>query len=524
MATPIWQPGTLYPTGAIVRPVSKPPSLPGTLQNPSFESGDTGWTKMAGWAIVNIPGFDGLWLAEFSGSGVSSIANDARAPVSPGQAVTASAMVAPRHVNNGARVVINWYNASNASIGFTGGNLITGDVGWVRSSASGQAPAGAAFASVDVSAARYAGPTVYADQATWNLTSTSTSSLIFKAVQPETGASGPTEPAWPNTVGVQVIDNEVIWEAMQGSRVVWEAHPILVSGPVEPLWPTVVGSVVADNTIAWETVSRRVEDTNCPNTKVVTIASSKVYAVDEDIVRYCATVNPLDWSSEDDAGYLPTGLNQNGSNDTAVLNLYRKNVVSFSPSTFQYWQVDPDPSQMSLLDSMEGIGSRWQLAAQPVANDMFYLASLGVRSVGVTAGSTNLSAGDVGMPIDSLVQAKLEGVLVEPLAHYYPSMGQYMLFFGGEIDPGNGPTITGDAPDGTVGVDYSYTYSVTGGTPPYFFEITEGALPFGLNINPETGEVFGAPIEVWSDPFTITVYDIYGLSDPLIDTILVSDP
>ena len=125
-------------------------------------------------------------------------------------------------------------------------------------------------------------------------------------------------------------------------------------------------------------------------------------------------------------------MNQNGSNDTAVLNIYRSALVSFSSTTFQNWQVDPDPANMALLDVMEGIGSTWQQAAQPVAKDLFYLAALGVRTVGISAGSTNLVNGDVGMPIDPLVRASVKEAIadaVEPRGLYYPSLGQYWLSF-----------------------------------------------------------------------------------------------
>ncbi|WP_206021105.1 hypothetical protein, partial [Pseudomonas viridiflava] len=121
-------------------------------------------------------------------------------------------------------------------------------------------------------------------------------------------------------------------------------------------------------------------------------------------VKYSATANPLDWSTADDAGYLPTGLQQANSNDMAVLAQYRANLVALNASSFQNWQVDPDPASMALLDQMDGVGSQWQKAAVPVANDLVYLSQLGVRTIGIANAAENLSAGDIGAPVDVLIQ------------------------------------------------------------------------------------------------------------------------
>lgn len=44
MATPVWQPGTLYPTGSIVQPTSPvTPPFP-TIDNPNFTGNADDWT------------------------------------------------------------------------------------------------------------------------------------------------------------------------------------------------------------------------------------------------------------------------------------------------------------------------------------------------------------------------------------------------------------------------------------------------------------------------------------------------
>jgi hypothetical protein len=60
---------------------------------------------------------------------------------------------------------------------------------------------------------------------------------------------------------------------------------------------------------------------------------------------------------------------------------------------------------------------------------LFFLAALGVRTVAIAEGTNNLATGDVGVPIDILVQAEANEVDVEPIASYYPGAGQFWLAF-----------------------------------------------------------------------------------------------
>ena len=245
----------------------------------------------------------------------------------------------------------------------------------------------------------------------------------------EAGTSGSIEPDWPGTIGSTVQDGTVTWLAVAVDSVTWEASSVLTSGQNEPTWPTVPGSYTFDNNIAWETVPLRITDEKCPHSKVVAIAASKIFAGDTDVVRFSATLNARDWSTEDDAGFLPSGLQQKSQVGVDAMGVYRGNLAVWSASTFQVWQVDPDPAAMALLDAMEGIGSIYQQAVQPVSDDLFFLSALGVRTVAIAEGTNNLATGDVGVPIDTLVQAEKNAVDVEPIASYYPGAGQYWLAF-----------------------------------------------------------------------------------------------
>ena len=477
MAIPVWQPSTLYPTGSIVRSTA---DLAGgafnDVDNGGFETGTLAdWTyQSVGGSVVaqvaNTNARTGLYAFYWPGGagtgqegGVECFAtSDDAQPVTPGLSVTAKGWFRYNTIGDidgsQSRMYLQWYGAGMTPLSTSPGSLIKGrgnNNKWVESIATDIAPAGAEFVAAAFWVVGRGGRGhVYVDDITWNYTTPNPpEGLVFKAVQPGIGTSDATEPVWPTVNGVQVTDGTVIWEALIATRITYRAVPILKSGTVEPTWPTTVGESVADNTISWQASTRQV--VQAPNSKVWAITASKVYAADGDIIKFSATVNPLDWETADDAGYLPSGLNQNGSNDTAVLNIYRSALVSFSSTTFQNWQVDPDPANMALLDVMEGIGSTWQHAAQPVGKDLFYLAKLGVRTVGISAGSTNLVNGDVGMPIDTLVRDSVKSAEYNDSdvnGLYYPSLGQYWLTFSDFPPPGM--YVTGEFDPWIVVEDY----------------------------------------------------------------------
>ncbi len=513
--TEVWQAGKTYVPGALARPTSGPAMVQTVPTNPNFEGSLAGWTVQgaAGWSYVTDKVYDGVGSAKYIGSGISALVNNIRAPVTPGQSITAFCVISLDHIASkvsAGRILIYWFDSGNAFISSTDAAVISkNNAGnWQQSLITGTAPANAAFASIAISANADAASFVRVDGSGWYYTyGGPPSGLAYKAVQANPGKSGATEPSWPPTLGTTVVDNEVTWEAVISSQIVYTARPINRSGATEPVWPTSTGGFVHDGTIDWEAVTPQITDVNCPNSKIVAIAASKVYAADDDIIRYCATVNPLDWTTANDAGYLPYGLQTYGSNAAKAMNLYRSNLAVFNAEGMQLWQVDEDPAQTALLDALP-VGSTQNQALSPVANDLIFLSSQGVRSIGVTSSSTNLQAGDIGMPIDPLVKSAVQISPGAPLATYVPALGQYWLAIADPTTPG--PTIAGALGNGVSGdvVDFHYTITATGS---YTASIISGDLPDSLTMD-STGHVTGIRTTPGDYVVVIRVLDTVGRS------------
>lgn len=440
MATPVWQPGTLYAPGSLVQPASVPGPTPAAIVNPGFESGNTDWTMDSGWSIGQFGDgthFQGTWSAQWDLTGNGRIRATAAFDVTPGTSITASCQVqqgASSSGQAGARVEIAWYTSGDVFISRSEGNIVDSgsNQNWKQSSVTGVAPGGAAKARIGAYAFRDSGgDELWVDNFVWNLQIPGApTGLVFRATQANAGYSDQTEPAWPTVVGGTVVDNEVTWEGVFASRVVWEASPILVSDAVEPTFPALADATVADNTILW--TAMRANVSQAPNSRVAAIAVSKIFAGDDDIISFSATVNPLDWATAQDAGYIPFGLNTYGGTPVTALGLYRSNLVGFNSQGFQMWQVDQDPANMAILDAVP-IPCEYPDTVQPVSNDLVMLTARGVRSMGIAGASTNLQAGFFGQAIDPLVLAEIKAGAYSPFALFYPGAGQYWLVFGPQV-------------------------------------------------------------------------------------------
>lgn len=169
--------------------------------NPGFESGNTGWTKINSyhtgssiWRIVNTsaegPGSQsGIWYGELQDGYLGSdvIHNDTRAPVVPGETITASCGV-NQWGNDageaGGQIRIVFFDSSNVEISHVNGNMVnsTSNGNWGTSTVTNAVvPVGAAFATVGIYLFRQSGASVHVtcDNFTWSLSTSGTAECFF---------------------------------------------------------------------------------------------------------------------------------------------------------------------------------------------------------------------------------------------------------------------------------------------------------------------------------------------------------
>ena len=442
-----WAPGTLYAPGAVVQPTTTQGAFINAIPNGDFENGNDGnWVLSAGVSFNNTNQYQGNDCLQFTASHSDETAvMSSFGVVTPGQNVTATCYVNPNNAgaNLSMGIDLRWYDVNDVFLSLTAGPREEGG-GYRLTSVTGVAPSNAVHCRVQIDGGNNTSShTGFADLVSWNLaTPAAVSNFLFEAVQAAAGASASTQPVWPTVADATVVDNQVTWKAIGTSIITWEAIPIMQSGPTEPTWPTAVPIAVLDastftdvngavinTSISWVANSRQITDPKCPDTISVALGASHVFAIDKDIVDFSAAVDPTDWSSANNAGYLPTGLNNYGDNPAMVLALYRSNLMAFNAGGYQMWQIDPDPANMALLDA-QPVGSIYTRAAQSVSNDLLFLTEVGVRNLATVGATANMQVGSSGQPVDPIVVTQLQAGTFVPLSLYYPGKGQYWLFFG----------------------------------------------------------------------------------------------
>lgn len=213
-----------------------------------------------------------------------------------------------------------------------------------------------------------------------------------------------------------------------GNDLRYEVTTAGTTGGSEPTWPTTPGLTVVDGTVTWTCRSFTVTDANCPHTPSVVMLASKLFAIDGEVVRFCATDDARDWTTASDAGFLATGRAAGGSANARAVASYQGDLLVSHDSAMQVYTVDPDPANMAFKYALDGAGTRFAYSFGTVLADTFYLLNDGFRSLSLMTNYDRLRTIDVGSAIDKHVRDYLPSTPSDAfvLSDYYPAGGMYL--------------------------------------------------------------------------------------------------
>jgi len=142
--------------------------------------------------------------------------------------------------------------------------------------------------------------------------------------------------------------------------------------------------------------------TDCPHKPVFTVSAGKIFAEDDDIVRYCEVGDPRLWDGVQDAGFIATGNFTDNSTSVTALKPYLGSLIVMHNNTSLEWAIEPNPDNTALKTTiLEGSQEHRSLAN--VTGDLYFLSEAGFRSIAVQSSTGNLADIDVGSVIDKLV-------------------------------------------------------------------------------------------------------------------------
>lgn len=230
----------------------------------------------------------------------------------------------------------------------------------------------------------------------------------------------------------------------------------------EPTWTSAVGdTVAAGGGVIFTAESTWIADTNCPHSKSFIAISSKIYAIDTDMVRasgIAGAARVWDPTTPTTGGTeVPVSTNAKGSSTPTAVSQYDGRLSAYFSDNVQFYDTDTPKDSDVYYKSVEGVGTKFAQTPREFAGDTIFLAGSGFRSITTLANTNqNLAETDVGSPIDKLVVPDIPN-LVDPVSEFFTTGGQYWCHFDG-INPDDvtgPPAVTQDA------LVWAYTFSRT---------------------------------------------------------------
>lgn len=167
---------------------------------------------------------------------------------------------------------------------------------------------------------------------------------------------------------------------------------------------------------------------------------SKMYAVAGPALQFSGVLLPDGWISGTDtgAGAIDMSSEASGAEELKTISEYQNYLAVFAARLILIWVIDPDPDQNKKVQTLRNTGTEFPHSVTQFGDqDVFYIDRSGARSLRARDASNAASTNDVGVPIDSLVKAKLNALKPEQRDKVFgliePNDGRLWFVFPDEI-------------------------------------------------------------------------------------------
>ena len=184
--------------------------------------------------------------------------------------------------------------------------------------------------------------------------------------------------------------------------------------------------------------------------------NQRIFALSGYTAYFSAIDLPTVWNDPNAAGngYVQMADYYASQSNLFAMAPYQGKVLFCARNYVQIWQVDPDPANFSITQTLMNIGTMAPDSVQPIGDmDVYMLYDTGVRSVRVRDASNNAIIADIGTPIDMLIQSVLvtltDAQKATACGIVEPSANRYWLYI---------PTAADNAASGVTGKIYVFSY------------------------------------------------------------------
>lgn len=288
-----------------------------------------------------------------------------------------------------------------------------------RGRASFKVTGGTAAPASQLSTLTVDGVAIIGSAVVWATSNENTAALIAAAINAQVSTPDYTATA----VGTQVNITAAVSGAAANGRVVLS---------------TVSNGLVLTPTTATLAQGADTTGTFTPGSFAKTMGS-KVYSVSGSNFHFSGIAAPKGWTTDSvGAGFIDMSAQASGLENLKGIGEYNNSAAVFAERTILIEYLDPDPTLNRKLQVLRNTGTG---AARSICGfgdaDLFYLDESGVRSLRARDASNSAATNDVGVPIDTLIIAKMATLTAREKAAIIsliePSAGRFWLVTKNEI-------------------------------------------------------------------------------------------